>query len=198
MTKPIRWSLRAAEREFRIDRRKLGNALRLQGIKPEKDRKYSTRTIAGAAAQFRPPYWRIRDAALFFGLSQAELMRRLETNGSRPRPGEFHTSYAIAAAAYGDTHQEKTRLIHERVRALELAHAKTRGDLVKANEVFRVTDSIASALRWQIELLEIPPSDRRHLLGEVERLDRDNLRNAGIGVRPEWADSPEPQWWLRR
>jgi hypothetical protein len=198
MNKPIRWSLRAAEREFRIDRRKLRKALRLQGVRAGRDRKFSTQTIAGVAAQFRPPHWRIPDAALFFGLSQAELRRRLETNGSRPLPGEFHTSYAIAAAAYGDTYQEKTRLIHERVLALEMANAKTRGDLVKANELFRVTDSIASALRWQIELLEIPPSDRRQLLGEVERLDRDSLRRAGIGVRPEWADSPEPQWWLRR
>ena len=192
MNVSIRWSLRSAEREFRIDRRTLGKTLRSQGVRAGADGKHSSETIFRIVQQFRPQQWRIRDAAEFFGISGAKLRRRLESSGGRARPGCVYSSTEIANSVYGSLYDAKLRKTRLQGDQLELEIAKTRGQLVKADEVFRVTDSIAAALRWQIELLEIPASDRRHLLREVERLDRDNLRGAGIGDRPEW-DSDDSQ-----
>jgi phage terminase Nu1 subunit (DNA packaging protein) len=115
--------------------------------------------------------WRVNEAASEFHVDDETLSKRLKVLGiDAASDGAFSTA-EICAAVFGDIHAARLRLINEQADEKALENARTRGDLISAEDAFLAFSNVCFAIRRVILTSALTNDEKDQILMEIVSFD---------------------------
>ena len=114
--------------------------------------------------------WTIDAASQEFGCDSESLSKSLKRSGAEPASDRTFKTLQIVRALFGDYESNRVRKISTEADLLEITLAKTRGELVETDLVFRHTENIFNLTRSGILNSGLLPAERDDLILTLQKL----------------------------
>lgn len=138
--------------------------------------------------------WTVEIAAREFGCDRRTLAKNLARESIEPgEDGKFSTAQIIAVT-FGDQDAADLRLTLAQAEQIERKNRVAAGRLVDVDAVIRFNEQVAAAMRERVLALDIPHTTKEALLGDLQKLDDDQLQRSEFSKNQEedeeGADAP--------